>query len=118
MNELVASNACNSGKKGHCKSEADVVCVCFWFFNIEHISLWINIITHYNKCPNPYQSLKDNYELKWDVKPFVFCEENLGFCGNVFVVANAEVVLNWRNQIDEENWDVKIVRGYDDDYTD
>jgi len=79
MNELVASDSINCGKKGNRKCEAKVIAICSWFGNIEHVSLRIHFITHYYESPNPYKGLKDNKELKRNVKAFVISEKSLGF---------------------------------------
>jgi len=78
MEELMTANTCNGAKKAdqHCKT--DIITISFRFLNaIEQVSLWVIFLTHYNTCPNRCKGFKENKELQWEIKPFVFSECDL-----------------------------------------
>jgi len=74
MEEFMTDNATDGAEKANCKNKTIVITICLWLLNVEPEALRINFITHYNKSPHPNYNLKENIELKWNVKPFVFFE--------------------------------------------
>jgi len=78
MEKLMTANACNGAKKADQQSKTDIITISFRFLNaVEQVSLWVVVITHYDKCPNSCKSFKENEELQWEIKPFVFSECDL-----------------------------------------
>jgi len=68
-------------EKGDGQSKSEIVNVCLWFLYIEPESSWVESITHDDERPNPNQGLKEDEEMKWDIKSFVLSEGHLGFGG-------------------------------------
>ena len=76
MDQFVSYDGVDGTEEAHYKGEPKVITPSLWLGHLEKPSLWIDLIAHDDKRPNPCKSLKHNKELKWNVKPLIFLEEN------------------------------------------
>ena len=109
MNQLMGNDAAKRAEEANEKHETEILRICLRLFQTKPPSLWIHIIAHHDKCPNPNDRFKENKELERNVKPFVFFEKFSRFDGKVFVITLSNKVLNRRDQISEEHWHVELI---------
>jgi len=111
MNQLMAHDIIKCSEESSNEYEAKIISICLWFLQAEPESLWVHVITHHDQSPNPHTNFKDDKEVKWNFKSFIFLKNFSWFDWNVFIVTLSKVILSWRDQINKEHWKIELVRG-------
>lgn len=80
MNQFMSGHTADRGEKADYEGESEIITIGFWSLNsVEKITLWVDVVTHYDKCPNRNEIIKNDKNLKWKVKPFILGKRKLRF---------------------------------------
>jgi len=80
------------------KAKQEVLSICFRFV-LEPVTVNVDLVGHYDKCPQPGQSFTNVESIKWGQKSLVVQVSSLAFLREVLVVFWGNEITDWSYQI-------------------